>query len=132
MISVRICIAETNGGYKKSARYCPILESKSNIQCVIGSDRLDCLRRIQKGLAHFSVFSSEELIAARWAGAEVLVTSEMRFHNKLPFEYEIVVIVDNESGIGSAQELRGSRLCHPGMETHSDYTDILANVRIIK
>lgn len=112
-----------------SSKYCPILESKTNIECVIGSDRADCLRRIHKGSAHFSVFSSEELVAARWSGVDVLVTSEMRYNHDQPFEYEIVVVIENESGIGSAQDLRGTRLCHPGMETNSaDYTDILANV----
>lgn len=58
-----------------------MLEQKSNIECVIGVDRLDCLRRIHKGSAHFGVFSSEDLQAARWSGVEVLVTDEMRFHN---------------------------------------------------
>lgn len=58
-----------------------MLEQKSNLECVIGVDRLDCLRRIHKGSAHFGVFSSEELQASRWSGIEVLVTDEMRFHN---------------------------------------------------
>lgn len=49
---------------------------------MIGVDRLDCVRRINKGSAHFGVFSSEDLVAARWAGVEVLVTSEMRFHKR--------------------------------------------------
>lgn len=78
---MRVCVVEGRGTYKKTTIYCPQLESESNIECVIGVDRLDCLRRIHKGSAHFGVFSSEDLVAAQWAGVEVLVTSEMRFNN---------------------------------------------------
>lgn len=77
--AVRVCFVESRGTFKKAPKNCPILESKSNIECVIGTDRLDCLRRISKGTAHFGVFSPEDLIAAKWAGVDVLVTSEMRF-----------------------------------------------------
>lgn len=42
--------------------------------------RLDCLRRIAKGTVDFSVFSSEDLLAATWANIDVLVTDELRFH----------------------------------------------------
>ena len=76
-----MCIVERRGTYKKTATHCPVLEQNSNIECVIGLDRLDCLRRIHKGSAHFGVFSSEDLVAARWAGIEILITNEMRFHN---------------------------------------------------
>lgn len=78
---VRVCLVEARGTYKKAPVNCPILEAKSNIECVIGLDRLDCMRRISKGTAHFGVFSPEELIAAKWFGANVLVTSELRFND---------------------------------------------------
>lgn len=78
---VRVCIVEGRGTYKKAGIFCPQLENGSNIECVIGLDRLDCLRRIHKGSAHFGVFSSEDLVAAQWAGVEVLITSEMRFND---------------------------------------------------
>lgn len=74
---------EARGTYKKANKFCPILSTKSNIECVVGLDRLDCLRRIHKGTAHFGVFSSEDLIAAEWADVDVLITSEMRFNDSL-------------------------------------------------
>ena len=55
----------------------------------------------------------------------------MRFHPR-PFEYEVVAIVDNEAGINSAQDLRGSKFCHPGHGLQNHWTDILANVRLIQ
>lgn len=79
--AVRVCVVESRGTYRKAPVHCPILEAKSNIQCDIGSDRLDCLRRISKGQSHFGVFSPEDLVAAKWAGVDVLVTSEMRFND---------------------------------------------------
>lgn len=95
--AVRVCIVEGRGTYKKTAIYCPILEQKnSNIECVIGLDRLDCLRRIHKGSAHFGVFSSEDLVAAQWAGVEVLVTSEMRFNNGKPQKIQIASNIEIE------------------------------------
>lgn len=82
-ISVRLCFVEARGTYKKADKYCPVLSEKSNIECVLGLDRLDCLRRIHKGTAHFGVFSSEDLITAEWADVDVLITSEMRFNESL-------------------------------------------------
>lgn len=82
-ISVRLCFVEARGTYKKADKFCPVLSEKSNIECVVGLDRLDCLRRIHKGTAHFGVFSSEDLITAEWADVDVLITSEMRFNESL-------------------------------------------------
>lgn len=69
--AVRVCVVDGRGSFRKSHKYCPILEATSNIECVIGIDRLDCVRRINKGSAHFGVFSAEDLVAARWADVEV-------------------------------------------------------------
>lgn len=123
---MRICIVESRGTFQRTAKYCPIIERESNIECVIGVDRLDCARRIHKGYAHFGVFSSEDLVGARWAGLEILVTSEIRFHSE-PFEYDVVVVVDNEANINSASDLRGSRMCHPGKGLGFNWNDIIAD-----
>nr|XP_029733414.1 transferrin-like [Aedes albopictus] len=124
--TLRVCVVEGSGLYKKGAQNCPTLEAKSNLECVYGLDRLDCLRKIQKGKAHFAVFSPEDLLAARWAGAEILVTSELRFHNEF-FEYEVVAVVDNEAHINTARELKGSKFCHPGHGIQNHWTEVLAD-----
>lgn len=129
-LSVRVCVVDGRGSFKKAHKYCPILESTSNIECVIAIDRLDCIRRIHKGSAHFGVFSAEDLVAARWAGVEILVTNEMRFTDD-PFEYEIVAVVDNEAGIYTAGDIRGARFCHPGHGLQNHWTEVLANVSSI-
>lgn len=76
---MRVCFVESRGTYKKADKFCPKLAANTHIECVVGLDRLDCLRRIHKGTAHFGVFAAEDLVAAQWAGVDVLVTNEMRF-----------------------------------------------------
>ena len=44
------------------------------------------------------------------------------------FEYEIVVVVDNEAEINTARELRGSKFCHPGHGLKNHWTAVLADV----
>ncbi|XP_049541570.1 transferrin [Anopheles darlingi] len=123
---LRVCIVEGSGNYKKGAQNCPTLEKKSNLRCVYGLDRLDCLRKVHKGNADFAAFSPEDLLAARWSGVDILVTSELRFHSE-HFEYQIVVVVDNEAEINTARELRGSKFCHPGHGLKNHWTEVLAD-----
>lgn len=85
--TVRLCFVEARGTYRKENKFCPILAQKSDIECVVGLDRSDCLRRIHKGTAHFGVFSSEDLIAAEWANIDVLITSEVRFNESVYLYY---------------------------------------------
>ncbi|XP_026471609.1 transferrin-like [Ctenocephalides felis] len=123
----RVCVVESRGAYKKANKFCPTLDKlNAPVECILGADRLDCLRRIGKGVADFAVFSAEDLVAARWSGIDILVTNEMRFHN-LPFEYEVVAVVNNDARISTVQDLKGSRLCHPGHGYEADWNDILAN-----
>ncbi|XP_053668135.1 transferrin-like [Anopheles marshallii] len=123
---LRVCIVEGSGNYKKGTQNCPTLEKTSNIRCVYGLDRLDCLRKIHKGAADFAAFYPEDFLAARWAGVDMLVTSELRFHAE-HFEYQIVVVVDNEAEINTARELRGSKFCHPGHGLKNHWTAVLAD-----
>ncbi|KAG5680182.1 hypothetical protein PVAND_009707 [Polypedilum vanderplanki] len=123
---LRICIVENRGSFRRTEKYCPIIEKNTNIECIIGVDRLDCARRIQKGYAHFGVFSSEDLVGARWATFEILVTNEIRFHSD-EFEYEVVVVVDNEANINSAADLKKSRLCHPGKGLEGNWNDVISD-----
>lgn len=123
---MRICIVENRGSFRRTEKFCPTLEKQSNLECIIGVDRLDCARRINKGYAHFGVFSSEDLVGARWASLEILVTSEIRFHSE-PFEYDVVVVVDNGANIHSAADLKSARLCHPGKGLENNWNDIISD-----
>ncbi|KAH8421048.1 hypothetical protein KR222_005741 [Zaprionus bogoriensis] len=123
---LRVCVVESRGIYRKAPKFCPQLEATSNIECVLGVDRMDCVRRIHKGTAHFGVLTSEDLIAARWASVEILVASEMRSHES-PFEYEVVAVVNNDADIHTVHDLRGAKLCHPGYGLDNHWTEVLAD-----
>ncbi|XP_053616912.1 transferrin-like [Plodia interpunctella] len=117
--NLRLCVVEGRGTYKRATRYCPILDrEKSGIECVLGTDRLDCLRRISKGSVDFGVFSPEDLIAAQWAQVDVLVTNEIRSKTR-PYARTIVAVANRrilEDGPTSLSSvLRNSSLCHPGV-----------------
>ncbi|CAG9574239.1 unnamed protein product [Danaus chrysippus] len=116
---VRLCVVEGRGPFKRGATFCPILEEeKSGVECVLGADQLDCLRRISKGTVDFGVFSPEDLIAAQWADIDVLVTNEIRQRHR-PYERRIVSVVNRrilfESEASLSNVLRNSTLCHPGV-----------------
>ncbi|XP_031358132.1 transferrin-like, partial [Photinus pyralis] len=123
----QVCVVDGRGSFRKAAKFCPVLDGPdSKVECVIGLDRLDCLRRISKGKADFSVFSAEDLVTASNLQVEVLVTNEMRYTND-EFEYEVVAVVDDEARIQTRYDLRDKRLCHPGYGYEADWTQILAN-----
>ncbi|XP_041988960.1 transferrin-like [Aricia agestis] len=116
--NLRLCIVEGKGAYKRGAKYCPVLDDeKSGIECVLGIDRLDCLRRISKGTVDFGVFSPEDLIAAKWANIDVLVTNELRLRPR-PFERSVVAVVNRRilpaTPWSLEAVLRNTTLCHPG------------------
>ncbi|KAK5650025.1 hypothetical protein RI129_001054 [Pyrocoelia pectoralis] len=123
----QVCVVDGRGSFRKAAKYCPILDGPdSKVECIIGLDRLDCLRRISKGKADFSVFTPEDLVTASTLQVEVLVTNEMRYTNDA-FEYEVVAVIDDEARIKTRYDLRDKRLCHPGYGYEADWTQILAN-----
>ncbi|XP_060809122.1 transferrin [Amyelois transitella] len=117
--NLRLCVVEGRGAYKRAARHCPVLDrEKSGIECVLGTDRLDCLRRISKGSVDFGVFSPEDLVAAQWAKIDVLVTNEMRSRSR-PYARTIVAVANRrilqDGSTYLAAVLRNASLCHPGV-----------------
>lgn len=87
---------------------------------------MDCLRRISKGKVDFSVFTPEDLVSATNSEVDVLLTNQMKF-SKENYEYEVVAIVSDESGINSVHDLKDKNFCHPGYGYETDWTNIIAN-----
>lgn len=48
------------------------------------------------------------------------------------YEYSVVAVVSDDSGINSKYDLQDKKLCHPGYGYESDWTSILSNVSIIQ
>ncbi|XP_073963720.1 transferrin-like [Choristoneura fumiferana] len=118
---LRLCLVEGRGAYKRTSKFCPVLDhSDCGVECVIGRDRLDCLRRMSKGDVDFGVFSPEDLIATQWANIAVLVTDELRAKPR-SYATSIVAVVnrnllpDLDSPSSAQAALRGSTLCHVGL-----------------
>ncbi|KAF5276054.1 hypothetical protein FQA39_LY00850 [Lamprigera yunnana] len=123
----QVCVVDGRGSFRKAAKYCPVLDGPdSKVECVIGLDRLDCLRKISKAKADFAVFTPEDLVTASNLQVEVLVTNEMRYTDDT-FEYEVVAVIDNDANIKTTYDLRGKRFCHPGYGYEADWTQIMAN-----
>ncbi|CAG9789710.1 unnamed protein product [Diatraea saccharalis] len=117
--NLRLCVVEGRGAFKRASKYCPVLDAeKSGVECVLGTDRLDCLRRINKGTVDFGVFSPEDLVAAQWANIDVLVTNELRTRAR-PFERSIVAVANKRilsEGVTSLHNImKNTTLCHPGV-----------------
>ncbi|XP_069363596.1 transferrin-like isoform X2 [Maniola hyperantus] len=115
--NLRLCVVEGRGPFKRGATFCPLLDDeKSGLECVLGTDQLDCLRRIGKNTVDFGVFSPEDLIAAQWADIDVLVTDELRNRFR-PYARSIVAVVnrrilpDRPTSLDFV--LRNTTLCHP-------------------
>lgn len=121
------CAVDGRGHFKRASKYCPILNTAdSKVNCVIGTDRLDCLRKISKQQADFAVFTSEDLITATNSALETLITNELRFTEDR-YEYKVVAVLNKKSNIKSKHDLQDKRFCHPGYGYESEWTRILSN-----
>lgn len=121
--NLRLCLVAERGPLRRGETFCPILdEEDSGVECVLGVDQMDCLRRISKSTVDFGVFSPEDLIAAQWANIDVLVTNEIRLRRR-PYERSIVSVVNRriipkyDSSLESV--LRNTTLCHPGVDPYT-------------
>lgn len=105
-----------------------------------------------KGKVDFAVFNAEDLIAATNLYAPLLITNELQFNDckyysqikhrqmelRVQFfiysdnnQYEMVVVVNNESGIKSKHDLIEKKFCHPGYDSEADSNRIISNVSIL-
>ncbi|GLV38042.1 Transferrin 3 [Carabus blaptoides fortunei] len=122
----RVCVVDGRGGFQRAGKFCPILDKPdSKVECVVGLDRNYFFGR-GECTVDFSVFTAEDLVTATNSQVEVLLTNELRF-SKQRFEYDVVAIVSDDSGISSKYELQDKRLCHPGYGNDAEWTRILAN-----
>lgn len=49
-----------------------------------------------------------------------------------PYDYDMVVLVNEDSGINNLENLRGKRLCHPGFfdgDTGNGWSNLISDVR---
>lgn len=131
MSTVKICVAadpKTKPGHV--TKYCDLLarSKKSPVTCVYGTDRLHCLRIVSARDADFTVLDPEDLyFSTLWDESAVLVVSEIRAVRDMMYKYGIVLVVNNGLNL-TGVDLRGKKLCHPGLKSGSKWNDLFAQV----
>ncbi|XP_017878317.1 transferrin isoform X1 [Ceratina calcarata] len=121
--NLKLCVVESVHTSKRIRALCPqLLIAGNQIDCVIGNDRFDCLRRLTMAKADFTVLEPEDLVAAAaYNEYNILVTSELRLFADEKQRYEMVFIVTED--VRNIWDIKGKRLCHPGLDTTDDWTN---------
>lgn len=85
-----------------------------HLECVSGSDSMDCLEKVARGEAHVSlVVNPEDLyLASRHSPNQIVVLADVR--NSIDagkYRYEAIVLVRLSSGINSVGHIKGKKAC---------------------
>ncbi|XP_011641592.1 serotransferrin isoform X1 [Pogonomyrmex barbatus] len=119
-----LCLADSVHTTQKILSLCPKL-AKSPIECVIEADRFGCLRRVVSGDVDITVLEPEELVAIRnYKLYNVLVTNELRLFQDDDHRFEVVAIANKN--VRRIWDVKGKRLCHPGLDTVDDWTKVFS------
>ncbi|XP_075228487.1 transferrin 3 isoform X2 [Lycorma delicatula] len=127
----RVCVSEKKINIEPIEQ-CSLFEKvNAPVRCVVGRDRLDCLRKISMQKADFTVFHAEELLVASSHKNlnNIVITAEFQrsYSTISKFQYGLVVVVRNDVNINSLQDLEAKRLCHPGTDPDGqDHSDIFS------
>lgn len=125
-------IGNTKGRLTHTTKYCDLLarSKRTPVSCYYAVDRLECLKAVSRKKADFTVLEAEDLyFTTLWDESAVLVVSEIRDVKKDPFQYVAVVVVRNSLNLTSVGDLRGAKLCHPGLGGKDDQSKLFAQVK---
>ncbi|CAD1475639.1 unnamed protein product, partial [Heterotrigona itama] len=122
----KLCVVESVHTTKRIRGLCKqLVISGSPVECIIGNDRFNCLRRLTMGKADFTVLEPEDLVAASaYNEYNILVTNELRAFPDEKQRYEMVVIVSKK--VRNIWDVKGKRFCHPGLDTTDDWTNAIS------
>ncbi|XP_076758710.1 transferrin 3 isoform X1 [Xylocopa sonorina] len=125
--NLKLCVVDSIHTTKQIHRYCPqLVISGSQVECVYGNDRFNCMRRLTMGKADFTVLEPEDLVAASaYNEYNILVTNELRLYANEKQRYEMVVVVSKD--VRNIWDVKGKRFCHPGMDTTDDWTSAFSS-----
>ncbi|XP_017753884.1 PREDICTED: transferrin isoform X2 [Eufriesea mexicana] len=121
--NLKLCVVESVDTTKRIRGLCSqLVNSRSQVECVVGNDRFNCMRRLTMGKADFTVLEPEDLVAASaYNEYNILVTNELRLFPDEKQRYEMVVIVSKD--VRNIWDVKGKRFCHPGLDTTDDWTN---------
>ncbi|XP_018340131.1 PREDICTED: transferrin isoform X2 [Trachymyrmex septentrionalis] len=119
-----LCLVDSVHTTQRILSLCPKL-AKSPIECVVETDRFGCLRRVANGDVDITVLEPEELVAIRnYKLYSVLVTNELRLFSEEDHRFKVVTIA--HKNVQRIWDVKGKRLCHPGLDTVDDWTKIFS------
>ncbi|XP_018049923.1 PREDICTED: transferrin [Atta colombica] len=119
-----LCLVDSVHTTQRILSLCPKL-AKSPVECIIETDRFGCLRRVANGDVDFTVLEPEELVAIRnYKLYSVLVTNELRLFSDDDHRFKVVAIA--HKNVQRIWDVKGKRLCHPGLDTVDDWTKIFS------
>ncbi|XP_071653962.1 transferrin isoform X1 [Temnothorax longispinosus] len=119
-----LCLVDSVHTAQRILSLCPKLAT-SPVECVIETDRFGCLRRVTSGDVDITVLEPEELVAIRnYKLYNVLVTNELRLFPDDDYRFELVAIA--HKNVQRIWDVKGKRLCHPGLDTIDDWTTIFS------
>ncbi|XP_035908482.1 transferrin [Anopheles stephensi] len=96
----------------------------TELECVGGIDRLDCLRKVQNREADFLLADPEDVyVASHFNNQDFVVFSELRTAEEptAKFRYEGIMLVRASDNFQSLADLRGKRSCHTGFGRNVGY-----------
>lgn len=115
---------------------CAALHTASkDFHCVPVESSIDCLFKLQTGVADFGVFGAEEAVLAaelqEKLGSRFGIVGEVRNKERLndPYAFETVVLV-RSSVNGGILGLQGKSYCHPGFTNTKLWTDPVVKVSL--
>ncbi|XP_029047625.1 transferrin isoform X1 [Osmia bicornis bicornis] len=120
---LKLCVVESVHTSKRISRLCPqLVTTGSQVECVIGNDRFNCLRRLTMANADFAVLEPEDLVAASaYNEYNILVTNELRLFPDEKQRYEMVVLVHKD--VKNIWDVKSKIFCHPGLDNTDDWTN---------
>ncbi|XP_033208065.1 transferrin [Belonocnema kinseyi] len=114
---LKFCVVESKHT-ENNIKICPnLIKSESEVECVLTTDRISCLRLLINDEVDFTTVEPEDLMVLGMTekyNQKVLVTHELRIWEKKRARFQLVTIV--RKSIENAWQTPKKRFCSPGLE----------------
>ncbi|UYV72026.1 MFI2 [Cordylochernes scorpioides] len=106
---IRLCVDA-----EKGQSYCPGLEADTNLECIYGKDKLDCIKKVDEGKADLMEVDAHDIyIAGHWYNLEPI--AHQYYSREREFRYQSVVLVKKNLNIGALDGLKNRKACFTGV-----------------
>ncbi|UYV72025.1 MFI2 [Cordylochernes scorpioides] len=121
--AIRLCVDA-----EKGQRNCPGLEADTNLECIYGKDKLDCIKKVAEGKADLMEVDEHDIyIAGRWYNLAPI--AHQYYSREREFRYQSVVLVKKNLNIDALDGLKNRKACFTGVGRTAGYELPLAVLR---